>query len=121
MKYYPGENVRVTKSTCLVAMSYGRVKYTQDLRRNVLIVNVLPEPREELLVDDLWRYRTENVLSMEENHQVCCLRTKSSRHVTKPLVNPPMKPTRVSHRQDRWTVWENEMLPDAEFRYDTQY
>ena len=66
-KLYPGENVKVVKDTSLVAVCSGRVKYTHDVVRNVKIANVMPESREELKEEDLWRYRTEHVRSMEEN------------------------------------------------------
>merc|ERR550539_878569 len=66
-KIYPGVNVKVMKSTSLQAAVSGRVKMTHDVKRGVLIMNILAEPREELLRDDLWRYRTEHVESMEEN------------------------------------------------------
>ena len=66
-KLYPGENVKVVKDTSIVAICSGRVKYTHDVVRNVKIANVMPESREELKTDDLWRYRTEHVRSMEEN------------------------------------------------------
>jgi ribosomal protein L27 len=91
-KLYPGENVRVTKNTSLVAMVSGRVKYTHDVKRDVMIVNVLPEPREELLADELWRYRTEHIESREHNKRVCFLRQKMLPNFPRELVNPPVGP-----------------------------
>lgn len=92
-KLYPGENVRVTKNTSLVAAVSGRVKFTHDVRRDVVLVNVLPEPREELLREDLWRYRTEHFDSMEMNKRICMLRQKSLVSIqTRPLINPPNGP-----------------------------
>lgn len=91
-KLYPGENVRVTKNTSLVAMVSGRVKYTHDMKRDVMIVNVLPEPREELIADELWRYRTEHVESPEHNKRLCLLRQKMLPNFPRELVNPPVGP-----------------------------
>jgi len=91
-KLYPGENVRVTKNTSLVAMVSGRIKYTHDVKRDVMIVNVLPEPREELLADELWRYRTEHVESLEHNKRLCLLRQKMLPNFPRELVNPPTGP-----------------------------
>jgi ribosomal protein L27 len=99
-KLYPGENVRVTKNTSLVAMVSGRVKFTHDVKRDVMIVNVLPEPREELLSEELWRYRTEHIESREHNKQLCLLRQKMLPTFPRELVNPPTgprpAPTRIS-------------------------
>ncbi|EER11605.1 hypothetical protein Pmar_PMAR009817, partial [Perkinsus marinus ATCC 50983] len=39
--------------------------------------NVLPEPREELLREDLWRYRTEFITSVEDNKLLIQLRQKA--------------------------------------------
>lgn len=112
-KYYPGENVRVTKNTSLAAMVSGRVKYTHDLVRKVLVANVLPEPREELVPDDFWRYRTEHVETMEENKEVCQLRQKANVVFGKPWVNPPEgprpQPKRVAKNND---VWNNNLVQD---------
>jgi ribosomal protein L27 len=92
-KLYPGENVRVMKNTSLVAAVSGRIKFTHDVKRDVLVVNVLPEPREELLREDLWRYRTEHVNSVEMNKRLCMLRMKSLVSLPgRPLVNPPVGP-----------------------------
>lgn len=71
-------------------------------------MNVLAEPREELLRDDLWRYRTEHVESMEENTVICGLRAKAFHIFGKDggWVNPPVGPkpmrVRISHRNDSW-------------------
>merc|ERR1719476_687747 len=75
-KLYPGVNVKVMKNTSLQAACSGRVKMTHDVVRDVMIMNILPEPREELLRDEMWRYRTEHVDSLEENKILCHLRTK---------------------------------------------
>lgn len=112
-KMYPGMNVGVTKNSSLVSLAYGRVKYTHDVNRDVLVVNVLPERREELLREDLWRYRTEHVASMEENRHVCCLRSKETKVFVKKLVNPPMKPLPRPKFLSRFDTWENPTLPDA--------
>lgn len=112
-KIYPGENVKVTKTTNLVALAHGRVKYTHDVSRDVLVVNVLPERREELLREDLWRYRTEHVRSMEENRHICFLRMKAVRMFGKPLVNPPTKPPLRPHHFTKQDIWENPTLPDV--------
>ncbi|CAG9479150.1 mitochondrial ribosomal protein L27 precursor, putative [Plasmodium vivax] len=86
-KYYPGEHVKVTKNTSLVALTNGRVKYTFHCLQNVLIVNVLPEELDELREEDLYRYRTEHVKSFEENRSLVYLRMK---HV---VSFPPSKRT----------------------------
>lgn len=91
-KMYPGENVRVSKNTSLVAAVSGRVKFTHDVKRDVMIVNVLPEPREELLKDDLYRYRTEHTEGTEHNRRLCMLRQKMLPAFPRPLVNPPVGP-----------------------------
>eukprot|EP00397_Hematodinium_sp_SG-2012_P063664 GEMP01088400.1.p1 GENE.GEMP01088400.1~~GEMP01088400.1.p1 ORF type:complete len:258 (+),score=53.88 GEMP01088400.1:89-862(+) len=105
-KYYPGENIRVTKNTSLVAMVSGRIKYTHDVIRDVLVANVLPEPREELIPEEFWRYRTEHVETMEENKHVIQLRQKANVVFGKPLLNPPTgvrpAPKRVSKNMDHW-------------------
>lgn len=114
-KIYPGVNVKVMKSTSLQAMVSGRVKMTHELGRDVLVMNILPEPREELLRDDLWRYRTEHVESMEENKVLCHLRAKALPVFGKEggWVNPPLglKPMkcRISHGNDSWN---NPMVKD---------
>lgn len=79
-KMYPGENVKVLRNTSLQAMVSGRLKLTHDVTRDVLIANVLPEPRSELLRDDLWRYRTEHIADMEENKYLIYLRQKALPH-----------------------------------------
>uniref|UniRef100_A0A7S1S3M3 Uncharacterized protein n=1 Tax=Alexandrium catenella TaxID=2925 RepID=A0A7S1S3M3_ALECA len=107
-KIYPGVNVKVMKSTSLQAMVSGRVKMTHDVVRDVLVMNVLAEAREELLRDDLWRYRTEHVESAEENRVLCNLRAKALPVFGKEggWVNPPagVKPMkcRISHGNDSW-------------------
>ena len=50
-------DVEVGFRTSLHAMVSGRVKFTHHVERGIKIVNVLPEPREELLREDLWRSR----------------------------------------------------------------
>ncbi|KAL8433289.1 hypothetical protein ACSSS7_003973 [Eimeria intestinalis] len=112
-KMYPGENVGVSKDSSLVALVHGRVKFTHDVARDVFLCNVLPEPREELLREDLWRYRTEHVASKEENRHVCHLRTKATRVFPKPLVNPPTKPLPRPKWLSAFDSWENPTLPDA--------
>jgi ribosomal protein L27 len=107
-KIYPGINVSVLKSTSLTAAVSGRIKMTHDVERDVQIMNVLPEPREELLRDDLWRYRTEHVKCMQENQYLCHLRTRALPVFGKEggFLNPPVgvKPMRVriSQRHDTW-------------------
>ena len=91
-KLYPGENVMVSKNTSLVAAVSGRVKFTHDVKRDVMLVNVLPEPREELLAEELWRYRTEHVDSLQGNKRMCALRQKMLVTFPRPLVNPPLGP-----------------------------
>ncbi|KAL8444507.1 hypothetical protein Emed_006204 [Eimeria media] len=112
-KMYPGENVGVSKDSSLVALVHGRVKFTHDVARDVLLCNVLPEPREELLREDLWRYRTEHVASKEENRHVCHLRMKATRVFPKPLVNPPTKPLPRPKWLSAFDSWQNPTLPDA--------
>ncbi|CAD7956406.1 unnamed protein product [Amoebophrya sp. A25] len=105
-KLYPGENIRVAKDTSLVAMCSGRVKFTHDVTRDVKIANVLPEAREELLEDDLWRYRTEHVSSMEENKVLCSLRQKALPVFGKEWVKPPPgmrpQPDRLTKGRSSW-------------------
>lgn len=112
-KMYPGENVGVAKDSSLVALVHGRVKYTHETSRDVMLCNVLPEPREELLREDLWRYRTEHVASKEENRSVCHLRMKATRVFPKKPVNPPTKPLPRPKWLSRFDVWQNPTLPDA--------
>jgi len=107
-KIYPGVNVKVMKNTSLQAMVSGRVKMTHDVTRDVLVMNVLAEPREELLREDLWRYRTEHVETMEENRVLCHLRAKAlpvfgkeDGWVNQPTGVKPMK-CRISHGNDTW-------------------
>ncbi|KAF4670387.1 hypothetical protein FOL47_002064 [Perkinsus chesapeaki] len=93
------ENVVVTKTTSLKAAVSGRVKYTYDPEKERFYANVLPEPREELLRDDLWRYRTEFITSVEDNKLLIQLRQKAYWHIfPRPLVNPPQG-VRVSQRR----------------------
>ncbi|EDO08366.1 Ribosomal L27 family protein [Babesia bovis T2Bo] len=81
-KLYPGENVGVSsKTTTLFATAHGRVKYTHDVVRNIRLVNVLPEPREELLREDLWRYRTEHVAGIQDNCALVWRRVKAVYYV----------------------------------------
>lgn len=107
-KIYPGINVRVLKSTSLVAVVSGRIKMMHDVEKDVMIMNVLPEPREELLREELWRYRTEHVRGMEENRHICHLRTKAlpvfgkeGGWVNQPVGPKPMR-VRISERNDSW-------------------
>mmetsp|Transcript_20825 Transcript_20825/g.34647 ORF Transcript_20825/g.34647 Transcript_20825/m.34647 type:complete len:317 (-) Transcript_20825:83-1033(-) len=114
-KLYPGVNVLVMKNTSLQAAVSGRVKMTHDVTRDVLIMNVLPEPREELLREELWRYRTEHVESMEENKLICNLRAKAlpvfgkeGGWINQPVGPKPMK-VRISKRND---IWNNPNVQD---------
>ena len=113
-KLYPGENVRVLKTTSLAAEVSGRVKFTHDVRRDVMLVNVLPEPREELLAEDLYRYRTEHVENLQANKIMCMLRQKMLPSFPRPLVNPPTgprpAPTRLS--KDGSEHWNSQSLRD---------
>lgn len=112
-KYYPGENIKVTSETSLVAMVAGRIKYTHDVTRDVMVANVLPEPREELVLDERWRYRTEHVETMEENKHLIQLRQKANVVFGRPLLNPPIgvrpAPKRVSGNMD---AWNNHLVQD---------
>lgn len=107
-KIYPGVGVKVMKSTSLQAAVSGRLKMTHDVTRDVLIMNVLAEPREELLRDDLWRYRTEHVDSLQCNVRICGLRTKASHifgrdngWVNQTVGLKPMR-ARISRKNDGW-------------------
>lgn len=114
-KLYPGVNVKVMKDTSLQAMVSGRVKMTHDVERDVLIMNVLPEPREELLREETWRYRTEHVQCMEENRHVCFLRQKALHVFGKKggWVNPPLGPKPITHRiSNRFDSWNNPNVQD---------
>lgn len=115
-KIYPGENVAVDRKTSLYSTAWGRVKMTHDIFRNIFIMNVLPEVREELLPYDLWRYRLEKVRSMEENRNICWLRTKAGTIFPKPLVNPPTKQPPSARPKHIPDVWENWCLPDSKLR-----
>jgi ribosomal protein L27 len=107
-KIYPGVNVKVMKSTSLQASVSGRVKITHDVHRDVMIMNVLAEPREELLREDLWRYRTEHVECMEENKLLIHLRSKALPVFGKEggwlnqAVGPKPMKVRISHKNDTW-------------------
>lgn len=115
-KIYPGINVHVLKSTSLVASISGRIKMTHEVDRDIMIMNVLPEPREELLEGELWRYRTEHVETMEENQYLCHLRTKAMPVFGKEdgwvnqTVGPKPMRVRISHRNDHWN---NPTVQDA--------
>lgn len=112
-KFYPGENVGVSKNSSLVALVHGRVKYTHDVSRDIMLCNVLPEPREELLREDLWRYRTEHVLSKEENRFLCHRRRKGIPSFPRPPINPPTKPLpRPDFLSDK-DMWQYPTLRDA--------
>ncbi|EAN32934.1 Ribosomal L27 family protein [Theileria parva strain Muguga] len=119
-KIYPGENVGVsTKTTSLFSLVSGRVKYTHDITRNVKLVNVLPEPPDELLRDDLWRYRTEHVTSIQDNTALIWRRVKSSFAFTDKygLVNPPLKPYPRAKFLSKYDQWENPCYPDIFLNY----
>mmetsp|Transcript_22305 Transcript_22305/g.33404 ORF Transcript_22305/g.33404 Transcript_22305/m.33404 type:complete len:147 (+) Transcript_22305:2-442(+) len=81
---------------------------THDVERDVMIMNILPEPREELLRDEMWRYRTEHVTSVQENTFLCSLRSKALHAYGKEggWVNPPrgIRPmaVRISKGRDTW-------------------
>lgn len=114
-KIYPGENVAVsTKSTSLYSLACGRVKYTHDVYRNIKIVNVLPEPPDELQRSDLWRYRTEHVTSFQDNCALIWRRVKSAHYLYKPqlLVNPPRKPYPRAKFLSKFDSWQNPTLPN---------
>ena len=105
-KMYPGVNVWVDKSTSLRSSVSGRVKMTWDVSRKVFIANVLAEPREELLREDTWRYRTEFVDSLEDNNHVCLLRSKAILAFGKKWVNLPEGPRpakkTINTTYDKW-------------------
>lgn len=114
-KLYPGVNVKVMKNTSLQAACSGRVKMTHDVTRDVMVMNILAEPREELLRDELWRYRTEHVACVEENKLLCHLRSKAvtvfgkeDGWLNQPTGVKPMR-VRISHGQD---MWNNPMMRD---------
>eukprot|EP00916_Digyalum_oweni_P008702 GHVL01014519.1.p1 GENE.GHVL01014519.1~~GHVL01014519.1.p1 ORF type:complete len:264 (+),score=17.27 GHVL01014519.1:60-851(+) len=91
-KIYPGENVVVVRNTSLVSTCAGRVKYTHHIGRDLKIINVIPQARDELLREDAWRYRTEHVTCMEENRQLIYLRMKDHFLFPLPPVNPVVGP-----------------------------
>jgi ribosomal protein L27 len=113
-KMYPGENVRVTKNTSLVAAVSGRVKFTHDVKRDVMVVNVLPEPREELLPEDLYRYRTEHTEGTEHNRKLCMMRQKMLPAFPRPLINPPTGPRPAPQKisKDSSDHWNTTTLRD---------
>ncbi|CDR94021.1 hypothetical protein, conserved [Babesia bigemina] len=119
-KIYPGENVGVSsKTTTLFALAAGRVKYTHDVCRNVKLVNVLPEPPDELLRDDLWRYRTEHVSSVQDNCALVWRRVKSAHYMldADKLLNPPRKPPPRAQFLSRNDPWNNQAYPDLPINY----
>jgi hypothetical protein len=88
---------------------------THDVKRGLMIMNVLAEPREELLREDLWRYRTEHVECMEENRYICSLRAKAwpvfgkeDGWINQPAGLKPMR-CRISHGND---IWNNMSVQD---------
>lgn len=115
-KHYPGENVHVDRLTSLYSTAWGRVKYTHDVTRNCIIANVLPEVREDIQMYDLWRYRMEHVRSMEENRNICWLRTKAGTIFPKRVINPPRKPPPSKHKKRVPDMWENPAMPDSKLR-----
>lgn len=109
-KLYPGVNVGVMKNTSLQALVSGRIKMTHDVKRDVMLMNVLAEPREELLRDDLWRYRTEHIEDIQENKLLCHLRSKALPAFGKTggWINPPTGPrpllgARIAKHKDSWS------------------
>jgi len=112
-KIYPGYNVKVMKNTSLQAMVSGRVKMTHDTKRGVKIMNVLPEPREELIESEMWRYRMEHVEGNEENTQVCYLRAKALPVFGREWINQPVGPRPMKKRVAlRTDTWNNPMIKD---------
>ena len=112
-KYYPGENVSVRWTTSLAATVAGRVKYTHDVVKDIIYVNVVPEPREELLKDEMWRYRTEHVTSIAHNKQMCYLRQKMLPHFPRALVNPPQgAPPDKDRVGGSFASWNNRLIKD---------
>ncbi|GIX63642.1 mitochondrial ribosomal protein l27 [Babesia caballi] len=119
-KIYPGENVGVSpKTTTLFALAAGRVKYTHDVCRNVKLVNVLPEPPDELLREDLWRYRTEHVSSVQDNCALVWRRVKAAHYMSSEdmLLNPPRKPPPRARFLSRNDPWNNQAYPDLPINY----
>ncbi|AFZ79651.1 hypothetical protein BEWA_025000 [Theileria equi strain WA] len=119
-KIYPGENVRVApKTTSLFSLVSGRVKYTHDVLKDVKIVNVLPEPPDELLREDLWRYRTEHVTSLQDNCALVWRRIKSAYYMSDryPLLNPPTKPPPRPKFFSKDDQWENPLYGDVPLNY----
>ncbi|CRG98755.1 mitochondrial ribosomal protein L27 precursor, putative [Plasmodium relictum] len=116
-KYYPGENVKVSKNTSLIALTNGRVKYTFHVIQNILIVNILPEELEELKEEDLYRYRTEHVKSFEENRSLIYLRMKNV--ITFPkfkktqYIKPPLKPQFLT----KYDIYDNPTLQKVPILY----
>eukprot|EP01066_Platyproteum_vivax_P002582 Platyproteum_vivax@DN13168_c0_g1_i1.p1 len=116
-KLYPGENIKVVKDTSLVSTVAGRVKYTHHVGKDVLIANVIPDLRDELLEEDRWRYRTEHVASMEENRQLIFLRQKSHILWPIPLVNPVLGPgPRPSKKTLFGDDFNNPLIPNEYYK-----
>jgi ribosomal protein L27 len=112
-KYYPGENVMVRWTTSLAATVSGRVKLTHDVNKEIIYVNVVPEPREELLKEDLYRYRTEHVRDLQENKELIYLRQKMLPHFPRKLVNPPTGAMPDKDRVGgRLAGWNNPLIRD---------
>lgn len=116
-KYYPGENVKVSKNTSLIALADGRVKYTFHVVHNVLIVNVIPEELDELKEEDLYRYRTEHVQSFEENRSLIYLRMKNNHMFPKfqktQYIKPPLKPQFLT----KYDIYDNPTLKEVPVLY----
>lgn len=116
-KYYPGENVKVSKNTSLIALTDGRVKYTFHVLQNIMIVNVIPEELEELKEEDLYRYRTEHVQSFEENRSLIYLRMKNNHMFPKfqktQYIKPPLKPQFLT----KYDIYDNPTLKEVPLLY----
>lgn len=116
-KYYPGENVKVSNNTSLIALTDGRVKYTFHVLQNIMIVNVMPEELEELKEEDLYRYRTEHVQSFEENRSLIYLRMKNNHMFPKfqktQYIKPPLKPQFLT----KYDIYDNPTLKEVPLLY----
>ncbi|SOV10949.1 mitochondrial ribosomal protein L27 precursor, putative [Plasmodium gaboni] len=116
-KYYPGENVKVSKNTSLIALTNGRVKYTFHVLHNIFLVNIIPEELEELKEDDLYRYRTEHVKSYEENRSLIYLRMKNLISFPKfkqtQYIRPPLKPQFLT----KYDIYDNPTLQKVPVLY----
>lgn len=116
-KYYPGENVKVSNNTSLIALTDGRVKYTFHVLQNIMIVNVIPEELEELKEEDLYRYRTEHVQSFEENRSLIYLRMKNNHMFPKfqktQYIKPPLKPQFLT----KYDIYDNPTLKEVPLLY----